>query len=48
MIPAIIEVTPTVWQWLRRPIKLELRVSPLSALVLGALIAVGLAIFVAR
>jgi hypothetical protein len=41
-------VTPTLWQWLSRPVKIEIRVSPLGVLALGVLLAVGLALFVAR
>ena len=41
-------VTPTLLQWLTRPMKLELRVSPLAMLAMGTLLAVGLAFFVAR
>jgi hypothetical protein len=40
--------TPTLWQWLSRPVKIELRISPLGVLCLGMLLAVGLALFVAR
>jgi hypothetical protein len=39
--------TPSVWQWFTRPVRIELRVSPLGALALGLLLAVGLALFVA-
>jgi hypothetical protein len=41
-------VTPTLWQWFSRPVKVELRISPLGVLALGVLLAVGLALFVAR
>jgi hypothetical protein len=41
-------VTPTLWQWLSRPVKVELRISPLGVLAMGVLLAVGLALFVAR
>ena len=40
--------TPTLWQWLSRPVKIELRISPLGVLGLGMLLAIGLALFVAR
>jgi hypothetical protein len=40
--------TPTLWQWLSRPVKIEVRVSPLGVLAMGVLLAVGLALFVAR
>lgn len=32
---------PTFWQWLRRPVRLELALSPLAAVLLGASLAVG-------
>jgi hypothetical protein len=38
---------PTFWQWLRRPFRVEIRVSPLGALGLGVGMALGLAFFVA-
>jgi hypothetical protein len=41
-------VTPSLWRWLARPVRVEIRVSPLGVLGLAALIAVGLAVFVAR
>jgi hypothetical protein len=40
--------TPTLWQWLTRPMKIELRISPIGVLGVGMLLAVGLALFVAR
>jgi hypothetical protein len=40
--------TPTLGQWLTRPVKVELRISPLGVLALAALLAAGLALFVAR
>jgi hypothetical protein len=40
--------TPTLWQWLSRPVKVELRISPVGVLALGMLLAIGLALFVAR
>ena len=40
--------TPTLLKWLWRPIRVELRVSPLGILSLAIIIAVGLALFVAR
>jgi len=40
--------TPSVWNWLWRPIRVELRVSPIGILTLGIIVAVGLALFVAR
>jgi hypothetical protein len=41
-------VTPTLWQWLARPVKIELRLSPLGIFAMAAMLAVGLALFVAR
>jgi hypothetical protein len=41
-------VTPTLWQWFSRPVKVELHLSPLGVLSLGALLAAALALFVAR
>ena len=41
-------VTPTLGQWLTRPVKIELRISPLGILALSVLLAIGLALFVAR
>jgi hypothetical protein len=32
---------PTLWQWLRRPIRIELALSPLAAVLLGAGLAAG-------
>jgi hypothetical protein len=40
--------TPGAWQWLTRPVKIELRISPLGVLGLSVLLAIGLALFVAR
>ena len=40
--------TPTLAQWLTRPVKIELRISPLGILALSVLLAAGLALFVAR
>ena len=40
--------TPTLGQWLTRPVKIELRISPLGILGLSVLLAIGLALFVAR
>jgi hypothetical protein len=40
--------TPTLGQWLTRSVKVELRISPLGVLALAALLAAGLALFVAR
>jgi hypothetical protein len=40
--------TPSLGQWLTRPLKIELRISPLGLLGLAMLLAVGLALFVAR
>jgi hypothetical protein len=40
--------TPTLGQWLTRPVKIELRISPLGILALSVLLAIGLALFVAR
>jgi hypothetical protein len=42
------ETPPTVWQWLTRPIVIELRISPLGVLTLTVLLAIGLAIAFAR
>jgi hypothetical protein len=42
------ETPPTMWQWLTRPIVLELRISPLGVLVTTVLLAIGLAIAFAR
>jgi hypothetical protein len=41
-------VTPTVWQWLWRPVRIELRVSPMGIVVLAAFVGAGIALFVAR
>jgi len=40
--------TPTLWQWLSRPVKIELRISPLGMLAVAMVLAVALALFVAR
>jgi hypothetical protein len=40
--------TPSLWLWLWRPVRVELRVSPLGILSLAIIVAVGLALFVAR
>jgi hypothetical protein len=40
--------TPTLWRWLSRPVKIELRISPLGILGLSVVLAIGLALFVAR
>jgi hypothetical protein len=40
--------TPSLWQWLWRPVRVELQVSPLGLLSFGIILAVGLALFVAR
>jgi hypothetical protein len=40
--------TPTLWQWLSRPVKVELRISPLGVLAAGVILAIALALFVAR
>jgi hypothetical protein len=40
--------TPTLWQWLSRPMRIELRISPLGILAMGVLLAIALALFVAR
>jgi hypothetical protein len=42
------ESTPTVWQWLSRPVVIELRISPASILAMTVLLAVGLAVAFAR
>jgi hypothetical protein len=39
---------PTLWQWLRRPFRVELRISPVGALGLTLGLAVGLGVLVAR
>jgi hypothetical protein len=39
--------SPTFWQWLRRPYRIEVRLSPLGTLLLGLGLAVGTAVFVA-
>ena len=41
-------VAPTLAQWLWRPFRIELRISPLGIVALAALIGAGLALFVAR
>jgi hypothetical protein len=40
--------TPSLWQWLWRPVRVEVRVSPLGLLSLVIIVGVGLALFVAR
>jgi hypothetical protein len=40
--------TPSLWQWLWRPVRVELQVSPLGLLTLAIIFGVGLALFVAR
>jgi hypothetical protein len=42
------ESEPSVWQWLSRPIVIELRVSPLGILAVTVILAVGLAVVFAR
>jgi hypothetical protein len=42
------ESEPTVWQWLSRPVVLELSISPLGILAMAVLLAVGLAFAFAR
>lgn len=32
---------PTFWQWLRRPVRIELALSPLAAVLFGTILAVG-------
>jgi hypothetical protein len=39
---------PTLAQWLTRPIRIVLRISPLGIIAISALLALGLALFVAR
>lgn len=39
---------PTLWQWLRRPIRLELRLSPVGALALAAGALGGLALLLSQ
>jgi hypothetical protein len=41
-------VTPTVWQWLWRPVRIELHMSPAGIVALAALVGAGIALFVAR
>jgi hypothetical protein len=41
-------VTPTLWQWLWRPMRIELHISPAGIVALAALVGAGLALFVAR
>jgi hypothetical protein len=38
---------PSFWQWLRRPFRIEIRLSPLGLLALGVALAIGMALFVA-
>jgi len=40
--------TPTLWQWLSRPVRVELRISPIGVLATGMVLAIALALFVAR
>lgn len=40
--------TPTLWQWLSRPVRIELRISPLGVLGAGVVLAIALALFFAR
>jgi hypothetical protein len=42
------ETEPTVWQWLSRPIVIQLRISPLAILAVTVILAVGLAVVFAR
>jgi hypothetical protein len=42
------DTPPTLAQWLTRPIQIELRISPLGVIATSALLALGLALFVAR
>jgi Glycogen recognition site of AMP-activated protein kinase len=39
---------PTLWQWLRRPIRIEVALSPLAAVLLGATVVVGGAVVALR
>ncbi|HVZ74531.1 MAG TPA: hypothetical protein VHJ20_19250 [Polyangia bacterium] len=41
-------VTPTAWQWLWRPVRFELHVSPAGIVALATLVGAGLALFFAR
>jgi hypothetical protein len=41
-------VEPTAWQWLWRPIRFELHISPAGIVALAALVGAGLAVFFAR
>ena len=40
--------TATLWQWLWRPMRIELHISPAGIVALAALVGAGLALFVAR
>jgi hypothetical protein len=40
--------TPTPWQWLVHPVRIELRISPLGMLALGVFLAIAMAFVVAR
>jgi hypothetical protein len=40
--------TPSLWQWLAHPVRIELRISPLGVLATGVVLAIALALFVAR
>jgi hypothetical protein len=40
--------TLTLWQWLSRPVKVEIRVSPLGVLLTGVIVAAGIALVFAR
>jgi len=39
--------SPSLWQWLRRPFRIEIRISPLGAIGLSLGLAVGVALFLA-
>jgi hypothetical protein len=41
-------VQPTAWQWLWRPVRFELHISPAGIVALAALVGAGLALFFAR
>jgi hypothetical protein len=41
-------VAPTLWQWLWRPMRIELHISPAGVVALAAFVGAGIALFVAR
>jgi hypothetical protein len=40
--------TPTLWRWLTRPMRVEIRVSPLGVVACAVMVAAAVALFVAR